>query len=63
MGAYLAQLTTNEMASLLLQMDVHAPSDVRVNIPITNFDEFYETFNIQAGGLMYRAPDERLVIW
>ena len=48
---------------MLLSMDVHAPAPLRANIPPTNLDEFYETFDVKEGDGMYRAPEDRLKIW
>ena len=50
-------------AKTLLTTDEHAPDKLRTNIPITNFDEFYETFGVKKGDPMYRAPKDRLIFW
>lgn len=52
-----------EFQQMLLSMDVHAPAQLRANIPPTNLDEFFETFEIKAGDGMYRAPENRVKIW
>ncbi|WP_333493266.1 M13-type metalloendopeptidase, partial [Lactococcus lactis] len=35
---------SKEFQQMLLSMDVHAPAKLRANIPPTNLEEFYETF-------------------
>ena len=48
---------------MLLSVDVHAPGKLRANIPPTNLDEFYETFDVTPIDKMYRAPEKRVKIW
>lgn len=73
-GADLAEFFTNwaviwrQKASpayetLLLMLDVHSPNKLRANIQLQNMDDFYTTFDIQAGDGMYRAPEDRVTIW
>ena len=57
------QKATPEYDSLLLIMDVHAPSKLRANIQLQNIDEFHTTFEIAEGDGMYRAPEDRVLIW
>ncbi|WP_251713521.1 M13-type metalloendopeptidase [Lactococcus ileimucosae] len=52
-----------EFQQMLLSMDVHAPAKLRANIPPTNLEEFYQTFDVKEGDRMYRAPDKRVKIW
>jgi oligopeptidase O1. Metallo peptidase. MEROPS family M13 len=52
-----------EFQQMLLSMDVHAPAKLRANIPPTNLEEFYQTFDVQESDGMYRAPDQRVKIW
>lgn len=47
----------------LTKMDPHSLGRWRVNGTLPNIDAFYEAFNIQPGDSMYRAPQERIVIW
>ena len=54
---------TKERKQLLLSIDVHAPDKLRANVQVKNFDEFYETFNVQPGDGMYLAPEKRVQIW
>lgn len=46
-----------------LMTDVHSPAKYRVNGPMVDVDEFYETFNIKPGDKMYRADSLRVKIW
>lgn len=41
----------------------HAPVKARVNRVIVNFQEFYDTYNIQPEDGMYVAPEDRIKIW
>jgi putative endopeptidase len=52
-----------ENLALRVKTDVHAPSFLRVNGPISNLPQFYEAFNIQAGDAMHRADSVRVEIW
>ena len=49
--------------ALLLAIDVHSPAKLRVNIQVTNFPEFYESFDITSEDEMYLAPAKRVTIW
>lgn len=46
-----------------LQVDTHSPEEFRVNLQLQQMDDFYEVYHIQEGDPMYRAPEERMVIW
>jgi putative endopeptidase len=48
---------------LLLSVDVHSPTELRANIQVRNFDEWYSTFNVKATDKMYLAPEKRVHIW
>ena len=41
----------------------HPLNYLRINATCQQFDEFYETYDIQEGDLMYLAPEERIAIW
>ena len=56
LGLYSAELTQ------LLQ-DEHPLNYSRTNVPVQQFDEFYETFDVREGNSMYLAPEDRLLIW
>lgn len=43
--------------------DSHPLSYLRVNVVVAQFDEFYETYDIQEGDGMYIAPEDRVKIW
>lgn len=47
----------------LTKIDPHSLGRWRVNGTLPNIDVFYEAFNVQPGDAMYRAPEERIVIW
>lgn len=46
-----------------LKEDVHSPAEVRVNVPVYQFDDFYTAFNITPTDKRYVKPEERLKIW
>lgn len=54
---------SKEFQQMLLSMDFHAPAKLRANIPPTNLEEFYDTFDVKETDKMYRAPENRLKIW
>ncbi|EKF51891.1 Neutral endopeptidase O [Lactococcus garvieae DCC43] len=54
---------SREFQQMLLSMDVHAPAKLRANIPPTNLEEFYQTFDVSEEDGMYRAPEKRVKIW
>ncbi|MEG2945417.1 MAG: M13-type metalloendopeptidase, partial [Bacteroidales bacterium] len=47
----------------LTKIDPHSLGRWRVNGTLPNIESFYEAFNIQPTDSMYRAPQERVVIW
>mgnify|MGYP004705265257 FL=1 len=52
-----------ERQKLLLNIDVHAPHELRANIQPQNLADFYSTFNISSGDGMYLPEEKRVVIW
>lgn len=48
---------------LLTQQDTHSPSKFRSNMVLSNFQEFYDTYDIQEDNNMYLAPEKRVSIW
>ena len=54
-------LYSNELAQL--QQDVHPLNFARTNVPVQQFEEFYETYDVQEGDNMYLAPEDRLIVW
>jgi putative endopeptidase len=53
----------NESLAQQIMTDVHAPAKYRINGPLANIPEFYETFNIKPGNKMYQPDSLRVVIW
>ena len=47
----------------LLTQDPHPLDYLRTNVPVQQFDEFYETYDVKKNNAMYLAPKDRLVIW
>ena len=47
----------------LLVVDVHAPNQARVDVPVRNIDAFYSAFGVKPGDGMYVAPADRARIW
>ncbi|SFC47671.1 M13-type metalloendopeptidase [Butyrivibrio sp. YAB3001] len=52
----------NQEFSALTQ-DAHPLNYSRTNVPVQQFDEFYETYDVKPGDNMYLAPEDRLIIW
>lgn len=48
---------------MLSNMDVHSFNKVRCNRTLQNYEEFYQTYDIQPGDGMYVAPADRVHIW
>lgn len=51
------------MAQNRATTDVHAPAELRVNVPVLNFDAWYRAFAVQPTDQMYLAPEKRIHIW
>ena len=56
LGLYSSELS-------LLMQDPHPLDYSRSNVPVQQFEEFYETYNVKEGDNMYLAPEDRLIIW
>ncbi len=41
------QKATKEFSKFSVQSDAHSPYELRANIPIRNFKEFYDTFDVK----------------
>ena len=41
----------------------HPVECYRCNIPVQNYDEFLETFDVKEGDGMYLAPEDRIAVW
>ncbi|WP_330252242.1 M13 family metallopeptidase [Nocardia sp. NBC_00565] len=52
--------STPQQQELRLAMDVHAPNEFRCNQVVRNIDEFYPTFDVQAGDKLFLAQDQRV---
>lgn len=46
-----------------LFMDVHAPPELRVNFIVSQFDEWYEIFDVKPDDKLYIAPEKRIRIF
>ncbi|MFD1392931.1 M13-type metalloendopeptidase [Lacticaseibacillus jixianensis] len=51
------------MAQTRATTDVHAPAQLRVNVPVLNFDAWYRAFDVKPTDKMYLAPEKRISIW
>ncbi len=51
----------SELENLL--QDPHPLSYLRTNVPVQQFEEFYETYGVDKKDDMYLAPEDRLLIW
>lgn len=57
------RVLTRERAIYFLKIDPHAPCCLRTNVNLTQFDEFYEAYDVKEGDKMYTAPENRLKVW
>jgi putative endopeptidase len=46
-----------------LLTDTHSPGLYRAFVPLTNFDAWYQAFNVKPGDKLYRAPQDRVKFW
>jgi putative endopeptidase len=51
-----------ELASRWL-IDTHSPDKLRVNMQLSNSNEFYDAYEIEETDEMYLAPEKRVSIW
>jgi putative endopeptidase len=61
--SYTVSWRTKEQSERRLQrllLDRHAPVELRVNLIVAQFDEWYEVFGIQTGDTLYIPPEERV---
>lgn len=54
---------TREYEYSCLTQDPHPLHYLRTNVTVQQFDEFYETFDVQPGDNMYLAPEDRVNVW
>lgn len=57
------KVTTRSYLKSLQQADEHSPGNLRVNRVLSNFDEFYKTYEIKSGDGMYVPKAQRINIW
>lgn len=55
--------TNKEALAQMVMTDVHSPAKFRVNGPLSNIPEFYETFNVKPTSKMFVPENQRVVIW
>ncbi|QBO36522.1 M13 family peptidase [Periweissella cryptocerci] len=53
----------DDFMKLMAAVDVHAPAPLRANVQVSNFEDFFVTFNVTADDGMWRAPADRVQIW
>lgn len=53
----------SERLRFLVSVDVHAIASVRAVAPLLHLDAFHEAFGTRPGDAMWRAPEQRVVIW
>lgn len=62
-GEFVSVLCDTDEAAFIISTDTHPMWYFRVNSTLQLFDEFYETYGIEEGDGMYRAPEERFKVW
>jgi putative endopeptidase len=60
--AWMVNKTDASLAKQVMSNE-HAPSEFRVNGPLSDVDAFYKAFMIKEGDAMYRKDDQRVKIW
>jgi putative endopeptidase len=53
----------DEFLKMVIQRDVHPPSEFRANGIVKQFDAFYDAYDVKQGDKMYLAPGERVLMW
>lgn len=64
--SYAVSWRTKEKKEKIFQslfMDVHSPPFSRVNNIVSQFDEWYECFDVKPGDKLYRTPEQRIRIF
>lgn len=64
--AYAVSWRVKERAKKQIQslfLDVHAPAEMRVNFIVSQFDEWYDLFDVVTGDELYIPPEERVRIF
>ncbi len=49
--------------TVTLATDSHPLGCLRTNVTVQQFDEFYQTYDVQPGDGMYLAPEDRITVW
>ena len=62
-SAMWANVYTDKAVTYYNNDDVHPLSYIRVNLTLSQFDKFVETYDIKEGDGMYVAPEDRIAIW
>jgi putative endopeptidase len=60
--AWMVNKTDASLAKQVMSNE-HAPSEFRINGPLSDIDAFYKAFNVKEGDVMYRAENLRVKIW
>lgn len=60
--AWMVQGTTQYLSQQVMT-DVHSPAKFRINGPLSNIPEFYETFGVKENNKMYLPQEKRVQIW
>ena len=55
--------TSPEETILNIKTNPHSPTDVRVNVPVSNMEAWYKAFNIQPTDSLFRPADLRVRVW
>ena len=58
-----ASYTTLESAEELMTVDGHPLDRDRVNVPLREYDKFFETYGIMEGDCMWLLPEDRISVW
>lgn len=53
----------HEFLKMIVTVDPHSPAEFRINGPVSNFEPFYDAYNVQKGDKLYREPKQRARIW
>lgn len=55
--------TRPEEIAQRLKTDPHSPSELRCNVPVSNVAAWYKAFDIKPTDRMYRAEEDRALVW
>jgi predicted metalloendopeptidase len=56
------KMRDEELRNRLLT-DSHSPGVYRAFVPLTNFDPWYQAFDVKPGDKLYRPPEDRVKFW